>query len=457
MTDVFISYSRRDKAFVKELKKRLERLELDIWVDIDGLYAGEEFWPEVAKAIDAAAAFIFIISPTSAASKNCHKEAEWAVRGGKRIVPVCRAETNSVDLPTDVAKRQWVFFGERDDPGTATTSLLSAIKADWAELRQQARILRRAREWQEKDEGPSLLLRGKDLNDAIGWRTRNQGKETGATRVHDQYIDASVTGARRRRNRIAASAAISLTTVAIVSWFGLGYWIATVNNRGVIDIETGEAAATITGLERANRVCDMLGQRPGACRDLTLVLGHGYEQLAKYEESIAQYIRVLETTDDVRAGNDAILDLRGNAYQSRAFSRIMQAETLSDREQRRALYRQAEDDVNEAIETYKQTRAGIAGKPFVISQARILVGYEQYEVAIERLEVAASIEGEAGNEPEIDLLYSVIHHCLGDTSKSLQYFQKFAAGLGGQFKGPRWNRGVAYYNGVKERCQNTIG
>lgn len=456
MTDVFISYSRRDRDFVEELKQRLEGLELDVWVDIDGLYAGEEFWPEVTRAIDAAAVFIFVISPHSAISRYCHKEADWAASGGKRIVPLCRTDPHGAELPDQVAQRQWVFFREGDDAETATSTLLSAIKADWAEIRQQARILRRAREWREKNEESSLLLRGKELNDAIDWRTRNRSTETGATELHGKYIDASVVAAKRRRNRIAGSVAVATLSIAIVSWFGLGYWIATVNNRGVIDIQTGEAAATITSLEQAHRICEFLGQRPAACRDLTLVLGHGYEQLARYEDSIAQYTRILGATDDVGNGDDRVLDLRGNAYQSRAFSRIMLAESLPDRDARQALYRLAEADVKRAIEAYQLTKVGITGKPFVISQARILIGYEEYAAAIERLDVAASIEGQAEIKPEIDLLYSVIHHCLGNMSTSLTYFQKFAQGLGGRLKGPRWDRAVAYYKGVTQRCQNTI-
>jgi tetratricopeptide (TPR) repeat protein len=457
MSDIFISYSRKEKSFVEGLKQRLEDFELDVWVDIDGLYAGEEFWPEVTKAIDAAAVFIFVISPDSAASEFCHKEADRAASGGKRIVPLCRRQSESAELPLEVAQRQWVFFQESDESDSAMAALLSAIKADWAEIRQQARILRRAREWQEKAEDSSLLLRGKDLKESLDWRARNQGKETGATRFHDEYIDASVVTARRRRNRIAASAIAALTTIVVVSWFGVGYWIANVNNRGVIDIAAGEAAGTIADLESASRICETLGQRPGGCRHLMLVLGHAYEQLANYGASIAQCTRVLEATSEYRSGDDRILDLRGNAYQSRAFSRILLAETLPDRDERLALYRLAEDDVRQAMKTYEQTRAGIAGKPFVISEARILVGYEEYEAAIARLEVAASIEGENTYGPEIDLLYSVIHHCLGNFSMSLEYFQKFSAGFGGRFEGPRWHRSIAYYKGVKQRCQITAG
>ena len=54
MSEIFISYSREDLAFVEQLRTQLEGEDLGVWVDIEGLYAGEEFWPEVAKAIDAA-------------------------------------------------------------------------------------------------------------------------------------------------------------------------------------------------------------------------------------------------------------------------------------------------------------------------------------------------------------------------------------------------------------------
>ncbi|MCP4982958.1 MAG: toll/interleukin-1 receptor domain-containing protein [Gammaproteobacteria bacterium] len=460
MTDVFISYSRNDKSFVKALKSRLEDADLDIWVDIDDLYAGEEFWPEVVKAIDAAVVFVFVISPCSASSKYCHKEAERASTSGKRIVPLCRAEASADLLHEDVANRQWVFLREGDDADSAVKSLLSAIRADWAELRQQARLLRRAREWQGKNKDVSLLLRGRDLQEAVDWRARNEGQEYGATPFHDAYIDTSRTAAKQRRNRVLASVVGIVVIITVISWLGLRYWIASVNNRSVIDIDAGNPGATITSLEQANRICGSLRRLINGCLDLALVLGHAYEQTANYKDSIAQYTNALELTEVKKTGDQGTLDLRGNAYQSRAFSRIMYAETLTNREQRYALYRLAEADIGLAIKSYEQTEAGIAGKPFVISHARIFIGYEQYDAAIERLELARRIddsEPEINLQPEIDLLFAVTYHCLGNNTQSLMHFQKFAVGLGGNFRGPRWFRGKAYYDGVRQRCQTTDG
>ena len=50
MSDVVISNSRNDLSFVTDLRKLLKTAGLTVWVDIEGLYAGEEFWPEVSRA-----------------------------------------------------------------------------------------------------------------------------------------------------------------------------------------------------------------------------------------------------------------------------------------------------------------------------------------------------------------------------------------------------------------------
>jgi hypothetical protein len=58
MSEIFVSYAREDLPFVERLRRILEGEGLDLWVDVEGLYAGEEFWPEVAKAIDRAVVFL---------------------------------------------------------------------------------------------------------------------------------------------------------------------------------------------------------------------------------------------------------------------------------------------------------------------------------------------------------------------------------------------------------------
>src|SRR5690349_11151431 len=107
--DVFVSYARADFNFVQGLTATLSSSGFRPWVDVEGLYAGEEFWPEIAKAIDACAVLLFVLTPKSAASPHCRKELEWAVARGKRIVPLSRRDVDAALLPEELARRQWVF------------------------------------------------------------------------------------------------------------------------------------------------------------------------------------------------------------------------------------------------------------------------------------------------------------------------------------------------------------
>ncbi len=45
MSDVFISYAREDLVFVCHLCETQHDQDREVWVDLDGVYAGEEFWP----------------------------------------------------------------------------------------------------------------------------------------------------------------------------------------------------------------------------------------------------------------------------------------------------------------------------------------------------------------------------------------------------------------------------
>ena len=87
-----------------------------------------------------------------------------AVAGHKRIVHVLRHDVAT--LHEELAKRQWVLFRAEDDPSNAKDALLSAVRADWERLREEARVLAQASEWQSKGRDGSLPLRGPHLRSA---------------------------------------------------------------------------------------------------------------------------------------------------------------------------------------------------------------------------------------------------------------------------------------------------
>jgi hypothetical protein len=66
MSDVFISYARADKDFVRKLHQGLEEINRDIWIDWQDIPPTAEWRTEIFASIAAAHNFLFIVSPTSA-------------------------------------------------------------------------------------------------------------------------------------------------------------------------------------------------------------------------------------------------------------------------------------------------------------------------------------------------------------------------------------------------------
>ena len=65
MTDVFISYSRKDKAFVQVLNQALVESKYDAWVDWENIPLTADWWEEIKAGIEGADTFVCVISPDS--------------------------------------------------------------------------------------------------------------------------------------------------------------------------------------------------------------------------------------------------------------------------------------------------------------------------------------------------------------------------------------------------------
>ncbi len=448
MSDVFISYSRKDLAFVVRLRKLLEDADLSVWVDIEGLYAGEEFWPEVAKAVDAALALIFVITPDSIASKFCAQELERAVGGQKRIVPVLHREVDAGDLHPALANRQWVFFRDLDDADAAREALLSAVRADWVRLRQQARLLVRAREWQTKHRDASLLLRGRDLREAEDWLAQSRGQENGPTPLHSEYIQASRHAAKQRLLRLGGGAAAALAAIVIVTWFALAQRVASLSNLSLDDLTRGQPAAAIDKLERATALCGRFAFMFKGCDDAALNLGRAYLDAGKHSEALAQFSTIIDAAQGAATDNPVAVEFRATAYQNRAFAHIMVAESQAQVSQRLDQYARAQQDLDTAAALYARTPAGAGGRPLAITRARIHIGRGEYDEALTELDRASRVS----DAPDIDLLLSVVHHCQGNGVKSLQYFRRYIDSLPGRLQDPQWKVNKDYYARIRQRC-----
>jgi hypothetical protein len=87
MADVFISYSRKDKDFVRDLHQALEERGRNAWIDWADIPLTAKWLEEVYSGIEGADTFVFVISPDSVASKVCNQELDHAVHNNKRLAP----------------------------------------------------------------------------------------------------------------------------------------------------------------------------------------------------------------------------------------------------------------------------------------------------------------------------------------------------------------------------------
>jgi hypothetical protein len=119
---VFISYSRKDTGFVRQLARDLERAGYDPWWDIADLRGGQAWAAEIDKQIRACDLVVVVLSPDSNRSQWVSKETLRASEIGKPIVPVmCRAS----ELPLPLIDYQYVDFRSRYADGL--DSLLQAL------------------------------------------------------------------------------------------------------------------------------------------------------------------------------------------------------------------------------------------------------------------------------------------------------------------------------------------
>jgi hypothetical protein len=147
-TDVFLSYSRRDRDFVERLNAALVDGGKHVYVDWEDIPDwSSDYEAELFDGIDRAESFLFVLSPDSLASPNCRLELEHATAQGKRITPLLRRDPDSTPVPEPLRRPQWLDFRDDDAFDEATARLLEALSVDADWLRKHTRFGVRAGEW----------------------------------------------------------------------------------------------------------------------------------------------------------------------------------------------------------------------------------------------------------------------------------------------------------------------
>ena len=244
MSDVFISYSRRDIAFARLIREALQQSEIDTWIDWERIPVGERWWQEICEAIENANVFMFIISKHSIGSEVCRDEIDLALKNHKRIIPILVDELSAEDIQAfvpELPQYNWIIF-QRDQiftleemPGAeadqvedslvalpkrpqfeeALAKLNTAIHTDWEWVKAHTRLQMRALEWERAGHDNSFLMQGIDLHQAENWLTAAIDKQPEPTLLQTRFIQSSRQEATKRQRwlLVAVGAALVVTIV----------------------------------------------------------------------------------------------------------------------------------------------------------------------------------------------------------------------------------------------------
>ncbi|MBP0005109.1 MAG: TIR domain-containing protein [Cyanobacteria bacterium SBC] len=253
MTDVFISYSRRNKTFVQKLNQAFQAVDRDVWVDWEDIPLNADWRQEIYRGIEATDNFIFVLSPDSMASQVCGEEVEHAIVNNKRLIPIVCQEVSYNEVHPELAKLNWIFFREEDDFDIAFSKLLDTIDTDLDHVRTHTRLLKRAIEWDEKKRNPSFTLRGIDLKNAGQWLSKSEGKQPQPTPLHTQYIFASDRQKMKRQSMTLGGVVIGLVATIVLAAIAVKERAVAVEER---NHARRQSVRALTALSEARQLTD---------------------------------------------------------------------------------------------------------------------------------------------------------------------------------------------------------
>lgn len=271
MSDIFISYSRKDIAYARLLHKTLKEHDLETWIDWQDIPPSIEWMKEIFTAIEEANTIIFILSESSVLSEVCIHEIDHAKANNKRIIPIVIDDVEPDKVHPALAVINWIFSRTKDELQPATESLIEAINTDYDWVKAHTRLQLRALEWERADQDRSFLLQGTDLNQAENWLAGSVDKQPEPTLKQTRYIQLSRQEAvkRQRRSMISIGAALVVTIV-------LGI-IAVINGQQAKQNAFSLATQVVIAEENAHlariRELTAISQQSGVRFDVAMLLG----------------------------------------------------------------------------------------------------------------------------------------------------------------------------------------
>ena len=172
MTQVFLSYSDKEREFMEKIAKTLMRESFTVWTNKTDIQTGTDFQEAVNRGIEEADNLVFLMAPSSLASEYCQQELTYALSLKKRIIPLLIQPLDLDQIPQELRNIQFIDFTDKEEEGKEsadTDNLINILHQDAAYYQQHKLILTKALKWERQKRNPSILVRNNDLRNAEAW------------------------------------------------------------------------------------------------------------------------------------------------------------------------------------------------------------------------------------------------------------------------------------------------
>ena len=132
MTQVFISHSSRDAAFVlSHIKPVFDAAGVLTWCSATDVRAAADWERQIRTALSRTHWFVVVLSPDAQRSEWVQSETHWALEHlGGRIIPVMVRDCNPCEIHLRLGTLQYIDF--RSDPAHAARRLLALVERSGA-------------------------------------------------------------------------------------------------------------------------------------------------------------------------------------------------------------------------------------------------------------------------------------------------------------------------------------
>ena len=221
--EIFISYSNTNTDFANKINKHLKNHAKITWFDYDFI-SKDDYETEINNGIENSDNFLFIITPDSTISSRCEKMIKHAEKLNKRIIPIVYHHVSKNEAPVELSKLQWINFKTKGKGfTTAFGELLRTLDTDKEHVQKHTKYLQLAKEWDDKDRGRDLLLRGNEFVIAETWfsETVEQKKTPVATKLQEEWLAASQSALAalkrmEKRNALIVKGLLAVASIALI-------------------------------------------------------------------------------------------------------------------------------------------------------------------------------------------------------------------------------------------------